>query len=62
MKSNKVVDALLGVAIGDAVGVPYEFTSREEMQANPATDKDCMAPTINQKELGPTIVLNILLG
>ena len=38
MKSNKVVDALLGVAIGDAVGVPYEFTSREEMQANPATD------------------------
>ena len=38
MKSNKVVDALLGVAIGDAVGVPYEFTSREEMQANPATE------------------------
>ena len=38
MKSNKVIDALLGVAIGDAVGVPYEFTSREEMQANPATD------------------------
>ena len=38
MKLNKVVDALLGVAIGDAVGVPYEFTSREEMQANPATD------------------------
>lgn len=38
MKSNKVVDALLGVTIGDAVGVPYEFTSREEMQANPATD------------------------
>ena len=38
MKSNKVIDALLGVAIGDAVGVPYEFTSREEMQANPATE------------------------
>ena len=38
MKSNKVLDALLGVAIGDAVGVPYEFTSREEMQANPATE------------------------
>ena len=38
MKSNKAIDALLGVAIGDAVGVPYEFTSREEMQANPATD------------------------
>lgn len=38
MKSNKVIDALLGVAIGDAVGVPHEFTSRDEMQANPATD------------------------
>lgn len=38
MKSNKVTDTLLGVAIGDAVGVPYEFSSREEMQANPATD------------------------
>ena len=38
MKSNKALDALLGVAIGDAVGVPYEFTSREKMQANPATE------------------------
>lgn len=38
MKSNKVTDALLAVAIGDALGVPYEFTSREKMQANPATD------------------------
>ena len=38
MKSNKVLDALLGVAIGDAVGVPYEFSSRKAMQANPATE------------------------
>jgi len=38
MKSNKVTDTLLGVAIGDAVGVPYEFSSREKMQSNPATD------------------------
>lgn len=38
MKSNKVVDALLGVALGDAVGVPYEFTPREELHANPATE------------------------
>ncbi len=36
MKSNKVVDALLGVAIGDAVGVPFEFSSREAMAADPA--------------------------
>lgn len=37
MSSNKVIDALLGVAIGDAVGVPYEFSSREQMELNPAT-------------------------
>ncbi len=36
MESNKVIDALLGVAIGDAVGVPYEFNSIYEMRANPA--------------------------
>lgn len=38
MKSNKVVDALLGVVIGDALGVPFEFSSREKMQLNPAKD------------------------
>jgi ADP-ribosylglycohydrolase len=29
--------ALLGVALADALGVPYEFKSRSEMEANPAT-------------------------
>ncbi|MBK9461870.1 MAG: ADP-ribosylglycohydrolase family protein [Sphingobacteriales bacterium] len=38
MKSNKAIDALLGVAIGDAVGVPFEFSSREEMKLNRAKD------------------------
>ncbi|MDF1698343.1 MAG: ADP-ribosylglycohydrolase family protein [Saprospiraceae bacterium] len=37
MESNKGIDALLGVAIGDAIGVPYEFRSRAHMQSNPAT-------------------------
>jgi ADP-ribosyl-[dinitrogen reductase] hydrolase len=36
MESNKVIDALFGVAIGDAVGVPFEFSSREKMKSNPA--------------------------
>jgi len=36
MNSNKVIDALLGVAVGDAVGVPFEFRSRAEMKSNPA--------------------------
>lgn len=41
MKSNtqnKIKAALLGVAVGDAVGVPYEFKSRKEMDQNPATE------------------------
>ena len=37
MNSNKATDALLGVATGDALGVPYEFLSREEMSENPTT-------------------------
>ncbi|MEZ4883929.1 MAG: ADP-ribosylglycohydrolase family protein [Chitinophagales bacterium] len=36
MESNKVIDALLGVAIGDAVGVPFEFSSKDKMKSNPA--------------------------
>lgn len=30
--------AVFGAAIGDAVGVPYEFTSRDHMSRRPATD------------------------
>ncbi|MEM7104889.1 MAG: ADP-ribosylglycohydrolase family protein [Bacteroidota bacterium] len=36
MQLNKITEALLGVAIGDAVGVPYEFKSAEEMENHPA--------------------------
>ena len=36
MKSNSGVNALIGVAIGDAVGVPFEFSSRDKMQKSPA--------------------------
>lgn len=36
MQSNKAVDALLGIAIGDALGVPFEFKTREQMKKNPA--------------------------
>jgi len=35
---NKAKDLLLGVAVGDALGVPYEFSSRGQMESNPATD------------------------
>jgi len=32
---NKIIAALLGVAVGDALGVPFEFKSTEEMQKKP---------------------------
>jgi ADP-ribosylglycohydrolase len=35
---NKPKDILFGIAIGDAIGVPYEFSSREQMMKNPAKD------------------------
>lgn len=36
--SNIYKDILLGVAVGDAVGVPVEFKSRETIRRNPVTD------------------------
>lgn len=36
MQANPVLDALLGLAVGDALGVPYEFSPRDKMQTNPA--------------------------
>jgi len=38
IKTNKAVDALLGVAIGDALGVPFEFRRKAEIEKNPCTD------------------------
>lgn len=33
----KTLDLLLGVAVGDALGVPVEFTPREQLRHNPVT-------------------------
>lgn len=35
-RKNSFRSALLGLVVGDALGVPFEFRSREEMQASPA--------------------------
>jgi ADP-ribosyl-[dinitrogen reductase] hydrolase len=35
---NSCLDILLGVSVGDAMGVPVEFHSREEIQNDPVTD------------------------
>ena len=38
MENNPVINGLLGVALGDALGVPFEFKRSHAMKANPATD------------------------
>lgn len=35
---NKIENGIIGFAIGDALGVPAEFKSREELKINPITD------------------------
>lgn len=37
MHRNYIKDALLGLAVGDALGVPVEFMTREEIRTNPVT-------------------------
>ncbi len=37
-KYEQIRDAILGLAIGDAVGVPYEFTQPHHMKEHPAAD------------------------
>lgn len=37
MKTNKIHSALFGVAVGDALGVPVEFKSRDYLKNNPVT-------------------------
>lgn len=46
---QKTKGALFGCAIGDALGVPVEFKSREEMAINPITDFE----PFNEKKLPP---------
>jgi ADP-ribosylglycohydrolase len=35
LNSNKILSGLMGVCVGDALGVPVEFTSREERTKDP---------------------------
>jgi ADP-ribosylglycohydrolase len=35
---NYITDILLGVAVGDAIGVPVEFRSREYLSVRPVVD------------------------
>lgn len=35
---SKIIDGLIGFVVGDAMGVPVEFSMREKMFINPVTD------------------------
>ena len=38
MKKNIWLDGIMGVVAGDALGVPYEFRTRDEIRTDPAVD------------------------
>jgi ADP-ribosylglycohydrolase len=38
MRQNPVLDGLLGLCVGDALGVPVEFKSRDQLKHHPVTD------------------------
>ena len=35
---NKTLSAIMGLCVGDALGVPVEFSSREQLKRNPVVD------------------------
>ena len=37
-EEHKWLDSIMGVVVGDALGVPHEFRSRDEMKKDPATN------------------------
>jgi len=48
----KIEDGILGFIIGDTLGVPFEFKTREEMKKNLAKEMTDMVHIINRKEHG----------
>ena len=38
MNNKRIKDGIIGLTVGDALGVPYEFTKIETMQQSPCTD------------------------
>ena len=37
-KRNVWLDGIMGVAVGDALGLPVQFTGREELASDPVTE------------------------
>ena len=55
---NKVKAGIMGVCIGDALGVPVEFRSREELKRSPVTKMRAFwEPIVNLQGHGVMMVL-----
>jgi len=50
--TEKIKAVLFGVAVGDALGVPAEFSNREELRKNPVTDMIGGAKTAHGQPVG----------
>ena len=46
---NKCRDAIMGFVVGDALGVPVEFVSREKLRDNPVTGMLGGKPIISRR-------------
>jgi len=57
--SNNILSGIMGLVVGDALGVPVEFQDRENLRLNPVKDMrdGDMVPIINLQEPGPMIHL-----
>ena len=60
--SNIWKDGMLGLIVGDALGVPVEFMSRTELMKNPVTGKDSTITVKTVEFEKPNIPTNIELA
>ena len=51
---ERILGGLWGAIVGDALGVPVEFTSREERKKDPVTDMRGLGRTTSLPGPGPT--------
>ena len=51
----KIKSVMIGHAVGDALGVPVEFLSREDIAKDPVTDSVATAPILFLRDPGRTI-------
>lgn len=56
-KRERILGGLFGVAVGDALGVPVEFVSREELRKKPVQEMTGYGTHHQPRGRGRTILL-----